>query len=456
MRRSSLRRAAASALALFAAGAPRLLAAPPGAPPATAPAAAPPTVLAPQPASAAAGLYLGVATCASASCHGGTRPRQSFRVLQNEYYTWLNRDPHSQAYNRLLDERSERIARNLRLDRPPAESPLCLACHALAPARAERAGRLDVEDGVSCESCHGPSSGWRAGHTEEGWSHAQSVASGMADLRDPEVRARTCLACHLGAADRTVDHELIASGHPELVFELDNYAESVSHWLPRPPDEVVAAWAVGQVESFEQGLEQLARRARDGSWPEFSDMSCDACHHSLASGAWRQRRGFSHRPGSPPWSPARWVVLRRLVDLVAPQQRAALDRQVERLSASVSRLAVPGEVAAAAEELSQSIAPLAGRLAAVSWDEARVRRVAAAVAGDSDTLARADYESAQQAAWALQTLASSLVRRDPALVGSGLIESVDRVFAGLQDRDSFDAQRFAAALAAVAREVRPR
>lgn len=459
MRRSFFRPATVASLVLSALGGLSAPAAPQATPPATSPTTGstpPPALLAPQPASVTSGLYLGVATCASASCHGGTRPRQSFRVLQNEYYTWLNRDPHARAYNRLLEDRSARIAKNLSLDRPAAESPLCLSCHALSPPRAERAGRLDVEDGISCESCHGPASGWRARHTEEGWSHAQSVDAGMTDLRRPEVRARACLSCHLGAADKAVGHALIASGHPELVFELDNYAESISHWQPRSPEETVSAWAAGQAEAFRQGLDQIARRARRGDWPEFSDLSCDACHHALSTGAWRQRRGYRQRPGSPPWSPARWVVLRRLAEVVAADQRAELDRKVDRLAAAVARLNTPDEVAAAADELSRAVAPLGGQLAAVSWNEARVRRLATTLTGDGDTLARTDYESAQQVAWALQTLTSALVRADPGLVGSGLVEAVDRLFAGLQDRDAFDGQRFAAALARLQQEVRPR
>ena len=67
----------------------------------------------PQATAAAPGLYLGVATCANSGCHGSTQPLDASRVLQNEYYTWLNRDRHAQAYNVLFNDRSARIARNM-------------------------------------------------------------------------------------------------------------------------------------------------------------------------------------------------------------------------------------------------------------------------------------------------------------------------------------------------------
>ena len=36
------------------------------------------------------GQFVGVASCANSGCHGSTQPLQSSRILQNEYYLWLN------------------------------------------------------------------------------------------------------------------------------------------------------------------------------------------------------------------------------------------------------------------------------------------------------------------------------------------------------------------------------
>src|SRR6185295_1384372 len=150
---------------------------------------------------------------------------------------------------------SARIARNMRLRKRAYEEKVCLDCHTTnIPANLVE-GKIDKEDGVQCEVCHGPASGWRAEHTMEGWTHAQSVARGMLDLAAVPNRAHTCDRCHLGNAEKEVDHELIASGHPLLAFELDNYTESMPpHWTPNRDTHGARAWAVGQMMKFRDSL----------------------------------------------------------------------------------------------------------------------------------------------------------------------------------------------------------
>jgi len=297
----------------------------------------------PQPASRP-GLYAGVASCVSSGCHGSTRPLKESRILQNEYYTWLNRDRHPRSYNILFNDRSARIVRNMRLKKKAYEETMCLDCHSMNVARAAVSGRVELEDGVQCEACHGPASGWRAEHTEAGWTHEQSVARGMIDLRDIPTRAKTCLACHLGNKDKGVDHELIASGHPILAFELDNYSETMpAHWAPRKETHGVAAWAGGQAVALRDSLANLARHARGDEWPEYSDLSCHSCHHALESGAWRQERGWPGKAGLPAWSPQRWAVLRLIVErlrLRAPHSTMRFSRSRAR-RARTTRTAWP-------------------------------------------------------------------------------------------------------------------
>src|SRR5262245_44403228 len=42
--------------------------------------------------------HLGVATCASSTCHGKTTAQKDKTVLLNEYRTWVQEDLHAQAY----------------------------------------------------------------------------------------------------------------------------------------------------------------------------------------------------------------------------------------------------------------------------------------------------------------------------------------------------------------------
>jgi hypothetical protein len=398
-----------------------------------------------------------------------------YGVAQNEYYVWLNQGPHAGAFEPLFDERSRVIAGNLGLTRPAHESAICLSCHALAPAEDRLEGPVEAADGVSCESCHGPASGWRGGHTAEDWTYGDSVAAGMTDLRNPRTRAELCLGCHLGEEGRLVDHDLIAAGHPELRFELDNYSQSMPpHWLPfadkppaaRPPRPVQGprAWAVGQAVALRRAAEEVSRRAReegDGRWPDFSWMSCGACHHDLREARYRQGLGADYRarPGLPPWSPARWVVLRVLVERYAPEALAGLEADVERLAGQVSRIATPpAEIAATADGLVGRLEGLADRLDAVEWDGREVRRTLRALAAERDRIARTDAASAEQVLQAVYTLAGSLLDEDPDLLRSGLVDAVSALAEELGEdgvrAEGWDPARFTRILALVDEEVR--
>lgn len=411
------------------------------------PAPAPAPVTAPP--AAQPGHYVGVASCANSGCHGSTLPLQASRILQNEYYTWLNSDRHAQAYNVLFEEPSARIVKNMRLKRKAYQEPLCLDCHATNIPPARVSGRIDIEDGVQCESCHGPASGWRDEHMQPGWTHAQSVERGMIDMRDLPTRGSLCLSCHLGDRNKEVDHELIASGHPVLAFELDNYTETMpAHWRLPNPTHGVPAWAVGQAVSLRDGLANLARHARGDEWPEFSDMSCTTCHHSLEGSEWRQQRGWPGRAGLPAWSPQRWAVLRLIVGRVAPSSRAQLDERIAQLAARVSRMNDPAGTAAAADETRRLIEAAIPRIAAASWREDDVRAMMRTLAGDDPNVVF-DVHTAEQTALALQSLAADLTRRRPSLLKSRMNDSIDALFAELQNRHRYDPARFAERLKAV-------
>lgn len=394
------------------------------------PAAQPSDLAASQP-----GRFEGVASCVNAGCHGATQPLNASPVLQNEYYTWLNRDHHAGAYNVLFNDRSARIARNMHLKKKANQEALCLDCHSTNVTPQLVSGRIDAEDGVQCEACHGPASGWRAEHTQTGWTHEQSVTREMIDLRDVRVRAHICDHCHLGSAGREVDHDLIASGHPLLAFELDNYTETMPpHWVKGKPTHGVPAWATGQIMAFRDSLMNLARHARGDKWPEFSDMSCFNCHHSLEGSQWRQERGWSGRPGLPAWSPAHWSVLRLIIDA---SSRAQLDDLVAQIATSVSRMNDRDGVVQAAEAAIRIV-----NNAKVKSDDPRT--LMRTIAGDDDFLLRADVQSAEQTALALQSLSAALTRNNPRLLKSPMTEAIDALFAEVQNRNTYDPARFVA------------
>jgi len=398
------------------------------------------------------GRYIGVGSCVNSGCHGGTEPLDTTGVLQNEYFTWLNNDQHSKAYNILLSDRSARIARNMRLKKAANEEAVCLDCHTTNVPRNLIVKALDREDGVQCEMCHGPAGGWFAEHTEEGWTHEQSLQRGMLDLRSINARASTCAGCHIGNAKKEVDHELIAAGHPILAFELDNYTESMPpHWALRyeggRDTHGVRAWAVGQVVSFRESMDNLARHARGNEWPEFSEMSCFNCHHDLKNSEWRQERGWPDRAGLPTWSPQRWAVLRLILERVSPGVRGELDPLVAQIARGVARMNDPAGVASSADRARAIVAPLVARVDAARWTDSDVRALMTTITNDREVIY--DVQTAEQAALALQSLASVRTRRDPKLLRGGMTKSIDALFEELRSRDDYEPSRFSAKLAAV-------
>jgi hypothetical protein len=398
--------------------------------------------------------YLGVGTCVNSGCHGSTEPLNASPVLQNEFYTWLNNDRHAGAYNVLLTDRSARIARNMRLRQKAWQETLCLDCHTTNVPVAQITGIIDPEDGIQCEACHGPAAGWRAEHTEEGWTHEKSIARGMTDLRRIDNRAALCGACHVGNAKKEVAHELIASGHPLLAFELDNFTETMPpHWALNyeggRDTHGVRAWAVGQLVQFRQSLDNLARHARGDNWPEFSDMSCTNCHHDLATGAPRQQRGYPDRAGLPAWSPQHWAMLRPLLARVSPQTRDQLDPLIRQLARAVSHMNDPSAVATTADRARKLTDPLVSQVDNLRWTDTDIRTLMTTIASDRDFILTSDVQAAEQTALALQSLSSALTRRNPRLLRSNMTRAIDALFDEVRNRDEYDAGRFVEKLGAV-------
>src|SRR5690606_37170209 len=154
-------------------------------------------------------------------------PWKDSNVLQNEFVTWSRVDKHhTRAYAVLRNERSQRIARNLGLKEPAHEARLCLDCHAHHPPPAQRGERFRVEDGVSCEGCHGPAEGWIKSHVAPGATHADNVARGLYPTDEPVAQAELCLSCHFGNRDKCVTHRMMGAGHPRMSFEPDTFAQT--------------------------------------------------------------------------------------------------------------------------------------------------------------------------------------------------------------------------------------
>lgn len=417
--------------------------------------------------------YIGPGSCAATSCHGSVKPVAGSRILQNEYSTWILQDKHSRAFQALTGEVGERMAKILKLGTKAEESQKCLACHVLSVAPEQRGRAFEIAEGVSCENCHGPASAWLGPHTTRDWPHEKSVAQGMVDTRNVIHRTEKCLECHLGTKQNFVDHEMIAAGHPDLYFELDSFSAVMPrHWkVPResapgkPVEDAawsgVRDWSTGQAVQLRASMERLAWRAtneradKKDVWPEYAELSCFACHHSLspAKDSWRQEHGYDgRRPGDPAWNSSRYAVFRllaRQVDLTAAQE---LDRQLQSLSSEMSKLNPDrSAVANAALSAAPTAQHFAERLAIMQYDPAIALRMMQSISDNAEEIALADERAAEQAVMAMDSLYITYSKDTKPANASEARVAISGLFQQLENPSSYNADQFASAL----RRMRP-
>lgn len=402
--------------------------------------------------------YTGPGACSSTTCHGSIAPMTINRVKQNEYSVWITRDKHSKAFAALTNPVGRRMGEILKIGKSETAQK-CLACHALDVPEGERARTFEMNEGVSCENCHGPAAAWLGPHTERDWKHEDSVAKlGMVDTRDIIKRTERCLTCHLGNNEKYVDHEMIAAGHPDLYFELDSFsAQMPRHWKdnnsePGQPEGSdpwfdVREWATGQAVQLKDALIHLSERTKGKVWPEYSELECYACHHSLgpAEQSWEQQRGYpNRRPGDPPWNISRYVVLREIVRQVDESDAAKLDTEVEHVNKLMSTLNPNREeVATAATNAAHLAGEIAQKLNTMQYNSALALHLLQTISSDPNgNISGQGAHCGYQAAMALQSLYVAYERNQKFQDSQQLRGAISGLFEQLQVPSSYDANRF--------------
>ncbi len=90
--------------------------------------------------------YIRAKVCSA--CHSGDS-------VNNIYEKW-QASAHSKAFQTLKTPKAKEIAKKLNI-KNPHESSQCIKCHVTNGGAAKN---IDFEEGVSCEACHGPGSGY--------------------------------------------------------------------------------------------------------------------------------------------------------------------------------------------------------------------------------------------------------------------------------------------------------
>ena len=279
--------------------------------------------------------------CSASACHGDPVAGE-VRDWRSAATAWSLFDPHRRAFAVLYSPRSVEIYDNLqRAEQEGAPTSMlrasqgtadtaasaaiegpdpaayarflaerCIGCHATSQ---KPEAPIETLAGVTCGSCHpSDSAEWTAGHYLSTFPAKSTV-----DGASPAARGDLCSSCHLGpkrASGRVFDvnHDLIAAGHPRMLFELDSLlANYPKHWDERAVAskrqtaegarfQHLDQWFAGQVAAARRTLDQLEHRAALAS-PDFAQFACGDCHHALSppTGPRPRAARAASRKGSP-------------------------------------------------------------------------------------------------------------------------------------------------------------
>ncbi len=386
---------------------------------------------------------LGPGSCSSSNCHGAIKPLKSSNVLQNEYITWSRHDRHARAYLTLQSADSKRIANNLGIG-DPSKEPRCLTCHSIYSGQNPPNGdRFRVEDGVSCEACHGAAGDYLKSHAVTGTSHTENVANGLTDLSNLKTRATVCLSCHFGTDTKNVNHDLYGAGHPRLTFELDTFGVlEPKHWVVdadyekrKGPYVPARAWLIGQLHHAEAALAALESptRSKNGELPELSIFDCYSCHHSLSEGQWRKRT-YGEKPGRLKLNLPALITLRVAASALNPSLGEQLQGSIDAVHEGYCNGAASGAIDSLQDLLTTKVGPLLEHL---PLDTSTASRLLTSLANYAANNPWPTFEVAEQLAMGMQaSVASSpeLARRYDA--------PLKELFATLKSAESFKPDAF--------------
>ena len=162
-------------------------------------------------------LYIGTKVCGM--CHKKDESG-------NQLAKWKE-GPHAKAFEVLgTDKAKEPAAKKGVTD--PQHSPKCLKCHSTAYSFTEevQTQKVAVEDGVTCESCHGPGKKYMIKETMK--SREKSIAAGMI-----YPATKSCPSCHNDQNPTYKPDRYTTKDGKKVDFDVDQAAEKIKHPNPK-------------------------------------------------------------------------------------------------------------------------------------------------------------------------------------------------------------------------------
>lgn len=126
--------------------------------------------------------YVGAKFCAA--CHKSGKGGTAYAVWE--------KTAHAKAYQTLLGDEAKKIAKDKGLKAAPSEAPECLKCHVAGGGTAKNLEKtFKMEEGVTCEACHGAASGYKMIHAKGDLEKSKAAGLVIADKS-----GKACEVCH--------------------------------------------------------------------------------------------------------------------------------------------------------------------------------------------------------------------------------------------------------------------
>lgn len=127
--------------------------------------------------------YVGVSKCKT--CHKKAKDGDQYKIWQES--------KHATAYKTLASDESKKIAKEKGIA-DPQKAPECLKCHVTAYNVDKKyiGKKFSIEDGVGCESCHGPGADYKKKKTMEGIRSGKIDGAALGYIKPDEKLCKTC------------------------------------------------------------------------------------------------------------------------------------------------------------------------------------------------------------------------------------------------------------------------
>ena len=155
---------------------------------------------------------------------------------QGEQYTIWKASKHATAYETLKTPEAVKMATDRGIKTAPVETPECLRCHAIGwdLSEAQKAEFLKpafkIEDGVQCETCHGPGNDYKSLSVMK--DRALALKAGLM-IGDEKL----CVTCHNDQSPAWKPDRFTTKDGKKVGFDYDACWEKIKHPVPKAAAE---------------------------------------------------------------------------------------------------------------------------------------------------------------------------------------------------------------------------